>query len=136
MWSYTLFPAVVNMSITASVTVCAVLLARLALRRAPRIFSYVLWAVVLFRLLCPVSLSSPLSALNLASAPVSAGAVCSVPLSAGASAASGETASGPGKASPFAADVSSFSRSSRLKNCFSVRMTLFSNQWGLVFSPT
>ena len=73
MWSYTLFPAVVNMSITASVAVCAVLLARLALRRAPRIFSYVLWAVVLFRLLCPVSLSSPLSALNLASAPVSAG---------------------------------------------------------------
>ena len=73
MWSYTLFPAVLNMSITASVAVCAVLLARLALHRAPRSISYALWAVVLFRLLCPVSLPSPLSALNLLSAPVSAG---------------------------------------------------------------
>ena len=32
--------------------------ARLALKRAPKVFSYALWAVVRFRLLCPVSLSS------------------------------------------------------------------------------
>lgn len=54
-----LFAAVVNMSITASFIIGAVLLARLALRRAPKIFSYALWWAVLLRLLCPVSLPLP-----------------------------------------------------------------------------
>ena len=69
----TLFPAVLNMSLTASVIILVVLIARLALRRAPRVFSYALWSVVLFRLLCPVSVSSALSLFNLAQAPVSTG---------------------------------------------------------------
>ena len=56
-----LFLPVVNMSLTASAVIGAVLLARLALRRAPKIFSYALWAVVLFRLLCPVSIPLPFS---------------------------------------------------------------------------
>ena len=63
------FPAVLNMSLTASVVIVFVLLARLLLRRAPRIISYALWAVVLFRLLCPVSLSAGFSLLNLVDAP-------------------------------------------------------------------
>lgn len=58
-----LFLTVLRMSATAAVVILAVLLARLALRRAPKIFSYALWAVALFRLLCPVSISSGLSLL-------------------------------------------------------------------------
>ncbi len=55
---------VLNMSLTGSAVIGAVLVFRLLLRRAPRIFSYALWAAVLFRLLCPVSFSSPLSLLG------------------------------------------------------------------------
>ncbi len=55
------FVRVLSMSLTAGVIVLAVLLIRLALRRAPRIFSYVLWAAVLFRLLCPVSFTAGFS---------------------------------------------------------------------------
>ena len=53
------------MSLTASVIIVLVLFVRLLLRRAPRAFSYGLWAVVLFRLLCPVSLSAEFSVLEL-----------------------------------------------------------------------
>ena len=63
------FSVVLNMSITASIAILVILLARILLRRAPKIFSYVLWAVVLFRLLCPVSLPSPFSLLGLVPAP-------------------------------------------------------------------
>ena len=48
-----LFPIVCNMSLTASVVILAVLAVRLLLRRAPKVFSYALWAVVLFRLRYP-----------------------------------------------------------------------------------
>jgi len=56
-----LFVTILNMSITASLVILAVLLARLLLRNAPKIFSYALWAVVLFRLLCPISIESDFS---------------------------------------------------------------------------
>ena len=59
-----LFPIVCNMSLTASVVILAVLAVRLLLRRAPKVFSYALWAVVLFRLLCPVSVTSAVSLLG------------------------------------------------------------------------
>lgn len=59
-----LFSQVLNMSLTASVMIVLVILARLALKRAPKIYSYALWSVVLFRLLCPVSLPSPVSLLG------------------------------------------------------------------------
>ncbi len=59
-----LFTGVLNMSLTAGLVILFVLIARLLLRRAPRIFHYCLWAVVLFRLLCPVSFSSPFSLLG------------------------------------------------------------------------
>lgn len=62
--------ALFNMSLTADVIIVCVLIARLVLRRAPKVFSYALWAVVLFRLLCPVSVGSAVSLLGLLDAPV------------------------------------------------------------------
>jgi len=62
-----IFTTILNMSLTASIIILIVLLARLCLKKAPKIYSYLLWAVVLFRLLCPVSFSMPVSVL----APVS-----------------------------------------------------------------
>ena len=56
-----IFAAVLSMALSASFVICAVLLARLALKKAPKVFSYALWAVVLFRLLCPASFESPWS---------------------------------------------------------------------------
>ena len=59
-----LFSQVLNMSMTGSVVILLVMLARLMLKRSPKIFSYALWLVVLFRLLCPVALTAPVSVLN------------------------------------------------------------------------
>lgn len=67
--SQTLFPALLNMSLTAGIVILCVMAARLALKRAPKVFSYALWAVVLFRLLCPVSLPSGISLLGALDAP-------------------------------------------------------------------
>ena len=50
-----LFSHVLHMSLTATVVIVAVCLVRLFLKRAPKIYSYLLWALVLFRLLCPIS---------------------------------------------------------------------------------
>ncbi len=57
----TLFIQILNMSLTGSIVILAVLLLRLLLKRAPKLFSYCLWAAVLFRLLCPVSYSAGFS---------------------------------------------------------------------------
>ena len=56
-----LFTHILDMSATGSIVIAVVLLARLALKRVPKIFSYCLWAVVLLRLLCPVDISAPVS---------------------------------------------------------------------------
>ncbi len=64
-----LFIRILNMSLTGTLMILAVLALRLLLKRAPRIFSYGLWAVVLFRLLCPVSFESPFSLLGVLHAP-------------------------------------------------------------------
>lgn len=55
------FLRLLNMSITASYVIAAVLLIRLLLRKAPKKYSYWLWSVVGFRLCCPVSFESVLS---------------------------------------------------------------------------
>ncbi len=55
------FLKVLNMSITAGYVILAVVLIRLLLRRAPKKYSYLLWSVVLFRLVCPVSFASVVS---------------------------------------------------------------------------
>ena len=69
MWCYTIPPLLLNMTLTGSFIILFVLLARLALKKAPKIYSYALWAVVLFRLLCPVSFSAPVSLLGALEAP-------------------------------------------------------------------
>ena len=61
----TLFLKVVNMSITASVVIVAVLFIRWLLRKQPKIYSYILWGIVLFRLLCPYSFSLDTSLFNI-----------------------------------------------------------------------
>lgn len=53
-----LFIQILNMSIMAGITACVVILIRLLLKKAPKIFSYALWVVVLFRLLCPFTFES------------------------------------------------------------------------------
>ncbi len=61
---YTVLPEILNMSLTAGFIILAVLLARALLRKAPRFFSCLLWEIVLFRLLCPFSFSTPFSVLQ------------------------------------------------------------------------
>lgn len=53
-----IFHTMITMSLTSSIVIIAVLFARLLLKRAPKVFSYVLWSVVLFRLICPFTLES------------------------------------------------------------------------------
>ncbi|MBE6962146.1 MAG: hypothetical protein E7445_06800 [Ruminococcaceae bacterium] len=57
----TVFMQVIDMTKAASIVIVCVLLVRLLMKKAPRIFSYALWAVVLFRLLCPASIQAPVS---------------------------------------------------------------------------
>lgn len=59
-----IFLTVLNMSLTAGYCILAVILLRFLLKRQPKIFSYLLWSVVLFRLLCPFSFSSSYSLLR------------------------------------------------------------------------
>ncbi len=59
----TAYMKVLDMTKAASIVILFVLAARLLLKRAPKVFSYALWAVVLFRLLCPVSIEAPTSIL-------------------------------------------------------------------------
>ncbi len=53
------FISVLNMSAIASVVAVAVIIARIPLRKAPKIFSQ--WAVVFLRLVCPLNFESPAS---------------------------------------------------------------------------
>ncbi|HHX18839.1 MAG TPA: peptidase M56, partial [Clostridiaceae bacterium] len=68
MW-HELLPQIINMSITGGIVIIVVLLIRLLLKRAPKVFSYALWVVVLFRLLCPLALPSSISIFTLFDAP-------------------------------------------------------------------
>lgn len=60
-----MFTTILNMSITASYVAIGVILVRIFLRKAPKIFSYALWATVLFRLVCPISFTSAYSLLGM-----------------------------------------------------------------------
>ncbi|MCM1282501.1 MAG: M56 family metallopeptidase [Muribaculaceae bacterium] len=55
---------VFQMGLVGSLVILVVLVLRLFLSRAPKVFSYALWLVVLFRLLCPVALESEFSLLG------------------------------------------------------------------------
>ena len=61
----TIFLQIFDMTKVASIVILVVLLVRLCLKRVPKVFSYALWAVVLFRLLCPVSIEAPISLIPL-----------------------------------------------------------------------
>lgn len=56
-----LFRSVLNMSITASIVITAVIFLRLPLKKVSGSVSYGLWFVALFRLLCPFSFKSTVS---------------------------------------------------------------------------
>lgn len=56
-----LFIKLLNMSISASWLVLAVLILRLLLKKAPKWLNPVLWGIVGLRLLCPFSIESALS---------------------------------------------------------------------------
>lgn len=56
-----IFMQIVKMSFMASIVIVVVLVARILLKKAPKIFSYALWSVVLIRLVCPFSIKSILS---------------------------------------------------------------------------
>ena len=60
-----LFTYVLNMSITGSYVILAVLAARLLLRKAPKKISYLLWIAPFLRLISPITLSSRISIFNL-----------------------------------------------------------------------
>ena len=55
------FLKLVNMSITASWLIAAVILLRIVLKKAPKWVSCMLWVLVAIRLLCPVAIESSLS---------------------------------------------------------------------------
>jgi beta-lactamase regulating signal transducer with metallopeptidase domain len=58
-----IFIDVLNMSYIGSIVILVVLLARLLLKKAPKKYTYILWSVVLFRLIFPFSFNSTLSLL-------------------------------------------------------------------------
>ncbi|MDO7788163.1 M56 family metallopeptidase [Desulforamulus aquiferis] len=65
-----MFISVLNMSLTASYVIVAIMLARLFLKRAPKIVSYALWSVAGFRLVFPFSFESVFSLIPFKSAPI------------------------------------------------------------------
>jgi len=60
-----LFLSILQMSITAGYTAAAVMVSRQLLKKAPKLFSYILWLPVLLRLLCPFRFSGAFSFLGL-----------------------------------------------------------------------
>lgn len=66
-----IFRTILGMSLTAVYCIGAVIVLRLLLKRQAKLFSYLLWGVVLFRLICPFSISSSYSLLRMDPAVVS-----------------------------------------------------------------
>lgn len=60
-----IFLQILNMSITGSYIILAVMILRLFLKKAPKKYSYLLWAVCAFRLCCPISFKNIFSIFNL-----------------------------------------------------------------------
>ena len=55
------FHTLLTMSATAAIAALVVMVLRLPLKKAPRYLTCLLWLVVLFRMVCPVSFQSPVS---------------------------------------------------------------------------
>ena len=54
-----IFSQILKMSLTAGVCIVVVSMLHLVFHRIPRKYLYALWIVVAFRLVCPVSVSTP-----------------------------------------------------------------------------
>lgn len=65
-----LFLTLLNMSLTGAFVIAAICLARLPLKRAPKIISYCLWAVAGFRLVFPVTIESAFSLMPFSAQPI------------------------------------------------------------------
>ncbi len=59
-----IFYFILDAAVTAGIAAAAVIIARLFLRRAPKKWAYMMWAVVFFRCLCPFSAESGFSLFN------------------------------------------------------------------------
>lgn len=58
------FRIVLNMSITGAYIAAAIIILRIAMKKLPKKYSYMLWAILGIRLLCPFSFSSAVSIFN------------------------------------------------------------------------
>ncbi len=67
-----LFLAVLNMSLVGASIIFVIILARIALKKVPKIFSYCLWAVAGFRLIFPISIKGLFSLVPLKATPIPA----------------------------------------------------------------
>jgi len=65
-----LFLTILNMSLTGAFVIAAICLARLPLKKAPKIISYCLWVAAWFRLVFPVSIESAISLIPFNSNPI------------------------------------------------------------------
>lgn len=65
-----IFLTILNMSLTGAVVILVIYLARLGLKKAPKIVSYCLWALAGFRLLFPFSIESVISLMPFKFAPI------------------------------------------------------------------
>ena len=65
-----LFITILNMSLTGAFVIAAICLARLPLKKAPKIISYCLWAVAGFRLIFPFSIESVFSLIPFKAQPI------------------------------------------------------------------
>jgi len=64
---------ILNMSLTGAFVIAAVAITRLALKKAPKMISYCLWAVAGFRLVVPFSFESALSLMPFGAQPITQG---------------------------------------------------------------
>ena len=62
--------SILNMSINASFVILVVCIARLLLKKTPKVISYALWAVVAFRLVVPYSIESTFSLMPIKTDPI------------------------------------------------------------------
>ena len=60
-----IFLQILNMSMTGSYIILAVMILRLFLKKSPKKYSYLMWAVCAFRLCCPMSFKNTFSIFNL-----------------------------------------------------------------------
>jgi beta-lactamase regulating signal transducer with metallopeptidase domain len=65
-----IFLTILNMSLTASYVIAAIILARLILKKAPKVISYALWLAAGFRLVSPFSFTNVFSLIPFKPAPI------------------------------------------------------------------